>query len=106
MNYLWNATNHTSSLASGTQWTQAVEAVHFNATLSYRLPKINGQPLSGSPEQLVRSVQERYGIRSKCSCTPMHFTSLAQSTGWKGNKLVVLRLQWLPNRKGSTKDDQ
>ena len=39
VHYLWNSTNHTPPVATGDSSTQAGQAIHFNATVSYEIGK-------------------------------------------------------------------
>jgi len=70
VHYLWSSTNQDPPLSANARSTQAGQAVHFNATLSYELamhlwvgangyllkqitdPKINGTDVPNSPEQV------------------------------------------------------
>jgi hypothetical protein len=70
VHYLWNSANTSPAYSTGAQSTQAGQAVHFNATLSYNLRKplwiglnsyyldqitdgkVNGVAISRSPEQV------------------------------------------------------
>ncbi len=119
VHYLWNATNNAPGIASGAQSTRAGEAIHFNATVGYRLPhgvwigangyylgqitnpKVDGSLIGGSPE--------RVGAIGPGALWDLGhwllFANAHQEVGAlnrpEGNK-VVLRLQWLPSRKDST----
>ena len=122
VHYLWNATNNTPSVASGAQSTQAGQAIHLNATTGYRLPrgvwigangyyltqitdpKINGQPLSNSPERVGAIGPGALWDMGRWILFANAYHEVGALNRPEGNK-VVLRLQWLPSREGST-DDQ
>ena len=109
------------SVASGAQSTQAGQAIHFNATVGYRLPhgvwigangyfltqitdpKINGQPLSNSPERVGAIGPGALWDMGRWILFANAYHEVGALNRPEGNK-VVLRLQWLPSRKGSTGD--
>jgi len=121
VHYIWNATNNMPSVASGAQSTQAGQAIHFNATVGYRLPhgvwigangyfltqitdpKINGQPLSNSPERVGAIGPGALWDMGRWILFANAYHEVGALNRPEGNK-VVLRLQWLPSRKGSTGD--
>ncbi len=121
VHYLWNAANNTPSVASGAHSTQAGQAIHFNATISYRLPhglwvgtngyyltqitdpKMNGQPLSNSPERIGAIGPGAVWDMGHWLLFANAYHEVGALNRPEGNK-VVLRLQWIPSRKGSTDD--
>jgi hypothetical protein len=112
VHYLWNSANDTPPLATGTRSTQAGQAVHFNATVGYRLPhglwvgangyflkqitapQIDGTPLRDSPEQVeaigpgVMWDLKRFVLYANA------YHELGAENRPEGNK-VVLRIEWI-----------
>ena len=80
VHYLWNSRNDAPPFASGVRSVQVGQAIHFNATLGYKLshglwlgangyylkqitsPQINGMSLIDSPEQVGAIGRGVYGI--------------------------------------------
>jgi hypothetical protein len=116
IHYLWNATNKAPSNASEASSTQAGQAIHFNATLGYRLagglwagangyylsqitsPKINGEPLEHSPEQVGAIGPGVVWDLGKWMLYANAYHEIGAVNRPEGNK-IVLRMQWLPGRK-------
>jgi hypothetical protein len=113
VHYLWNSTNNAPPFASGLRSTQAGQAIHFNATLSYDLPygvwlgansyyltqitapRVNGQALSNSPEQVgaigpgVLWHVQQFGFYANAY---REFGAINRPAG----TTLVLRVQWVP----------
>lgn len=119
VHYLWNATNHSPSVGSGAQSTQAGQAIHFNATAGYRLPrgiwvgangyylaqitdpKVNGRSLGDSPERVGAIGPGALWDLGHWLLFANAYHEVGALNRPEGNK-VVLRVQWVPSRKGST----
>ncbi len=106
-------------MASGARSTQAGQAIHFNATAGYQLPHgvwigangyylaqitdptINGKQLSNSPERVGAIGPGALWDLGHWLLFANAYHEVGALNRPEGNK-VVLRLQWLPSRKGST----
>jgi len=117
VHYLWNSTNDAPPLATGARSTQAGQAVHFNATVGYRLPhglwvgangyflkqvtapRIDGAPLSDSPEQVGAIGPGAVWDLKRILLYANAYHELGAENRPMGNK-IVLRIEWiLPERK-------
>jgi hypothetical protein len=117
VHYLWNSTNDTPPLATGARSTQAGQAVHFNATMGYRLPhglwvgangyflkqvtapQIDGASLRDSPEQVGAIGPGAMWDLKRFLLYVDAYHELGAENRPKGNK-VVLRIEWiLPEKK-------
>ncbi len=119
VHYLWNATNNEPGVMSGARSTQAGQAIHFNATVGYRFPhgvwvgangyylgqitdpKVNGQPIGDSPERVGAIGPGVLWDMGHWLVFANAYHEVGALNRPEGNK-VILRLQWLPSRKGST----
>ncbi len=119
VHYLWNATNNEPGLTSGARSTQSGQAIHFNATGGYRLPhgvwigangyylgqitdpKMDGQSIRDSPERVGAIGPGVLWDMGHWLLFANGYHEVGALNRPEGNK-VVLRLQWLPSRKGST----
>jgi hypothetical protein len=115
VHYLWNAKNDDPPSSSMAQSTQAGQAVHFNATVSYSLPHgfwvgangyflkqitdpaINGVSVSDSPEQVGAIGPGAMWNLGQCMLYANAYHEFGAENRTEGNKLV-LRMQWIfPN---------
>ena len=121
VHYLWSAANKQAGPTAGAQSTQAGQAIHFNATFGYRLPhgvwigangyylkqitdpKVNGHSLGNSPERVGAIGPGALWDMGHWLLFANTYHEVGALNRPEGNK-VVLRLQWLPSRKGSTDD--
>jgi hypothetical protein len=112
VHYLWNSTNDTPPLATGSRSTQAGQAVHFNASVGYRLPhglwvgangyflkqvtapRIDGAPLRDSPEQVGAIGPGAVWDLKRILLYADAYHELGAENRPKGNK-VVLRIEWI-----------
>ncbi len=119
VHYLWNATNNEPPLTLGARSTQAGQAIHFNATVGYRLPhgvwigangyylgqitdpRVNGQAVGDSPERVGAIGPGAVWDMGHCLLFANAYHEVGALNRPEENK-VILRLQWLPSRKGST----
>lgn len=115
--YLWNALNHQPPAAFQASSTQAAQAVHFNATVGYRItqgvwaglngyllktindPHLNNRPLLGSPEQVGALGPGLAWDSGHWILYANGYREFGAENRPAENKFV-LRVQWLPNRKG------
>jgi hypothetical protein len=117
VHYLWNSTNDSPPVATGARSTQAGQAVHFNATVGYRLPhglwvgangyflkqvtapRIDGAPLSNSPEQVGAIGPGAMWDLKRFVLYANGYHEIGSENRPAGNK-VVLRIEWtLPEKK-------
>lgn len=111
VHYLWVAMDHSPPIAPGIASTQAGQAVHFNATVGYRLPrdfwvgangyffhqvrspKINGIGVVGSPEGVGAIGPGVLWDRGRYALYANGYHEVGAENRPEGNKLV-LRVQW------------
>jgi hypothetical protein len=112
-----DATGHISDVGSQTDSTQAAQAIHFNATTGYQLtrgiwlgangyyldqitnPQINGHSLSSSPEQVGAIAPGVVWDLGHWILYANGYHEVGALNRPEGNR-AVLRVQWLPSRKG------
>ena len=115
VHYLYNGVNNEPAVRSSAQFSQAGQAVHFNATVAYSLPhgvwigangylfeqitspKINGFAISASPEQVGSIGPGIVWDRGRYLLYANGYHELGALNRPEGNKLV-LRVQWVPGR--------
>ena len=123
VHYLWSATNNAPTEASNAHCTQAGQAMHFNGTVGYRLvrgvwigangyyltqvtdPRVNGQALGNSGERIGAVGPGAVWDMGHWLLFANAYRELGAINRPEGNK-VILRVQWLPSRKGSTADQK
>ena len=119
VHYLWNATNKQPAVTSGAQSTQAGQAIHFNATVGYRLPhgvwvgangyyldqitdpKVDGRSIGNSPERVGAIGPGALWDMGHWLLFANAYHEVGALNRPEGSK-VVLRLQWVPSRKNRT----
>lgn len=111
VHYLWNARNNKPSMPIGAQWTQAGQAIHFNATIGYKLPhgfwlgangyylkqitspQLNGRAVLDSPEQVGAIGPGGMWNKGRCFLYANAYHEMGVENRPKGDKLV-LRMEW------------
>ena len=111
VHYLWNSRNDAPPFATGVRSTQAGQAIHFNATLGYKLgdglwigpngyylkqitsPQIGGRSLENSPEQVGAIGAGCVWDMKRVLLYANFYHELGAENRPEGNKLV-LRVQW------------
>ena len=114
VHYLWNSEN--DSPPAGARSTQAGQAIHFNATLGYKLPhgfwvgangyylkqvtnpRFNGQDLANSPEQVGAIGPGAVWYRGRYVFFANYYHEVGVVNRPKGDKLV-LRMEWIRKSK-------
>lgn len=113
--YLYNGQNNAPPAGGNARSTQAGQAIHFNATVSYELPhnvwigangyfleqitdpRVNGKSLRNSPEQVGSIGPGLVWDRGQCLLYANGYHEVGALNRPEGNKLV-LRVQWIPGR--------
>lgn len=116
VHYLWNSVNDAPPLATGLRSTQAGQALFFCATLAHILPhglwfgangyylkqitnpSVNGVQLADSPEQIGAIGPGAMWDLGHFLLYANFYHEVGAVNRPEGNRLV-LRVQWLPNRK-------
>jgi hypothetical protein len=112
IHYLWNARNNAPYLPSGAHTEQAGQAIHFNATLGYKLPhnfwvgangyylkqitapQIDGVSLLGSPERVGAIGPGAMWHSGRCFLYANAYHELGAENRPQGER-VVLRMEWI-----------
>ena len=112
VHYMWNSTNNTPPLSTGARSIQTGQAIHFNATLGYRLPHgiwiggngyflkqvsdphNDGAPLRDSPEQIGAVGPGVVWAMKRIQFYANAYHELGAENRPAGNK-IVLRIQWI-----------